>query len=294
MLNPPTSGELVGPRAEGLLLGLALGEATPTSYGGNTGLRLTSQAVAVAEALLAHGPPQPADLLPRWLAISQTISERPGSITGEALRLFRRGLADPELASAVATMVPGRSGDAPLSRCLPIAIAARESGVTLRRWVRRCTVATHAEPISQLAALAAVMLARDLLSRPLEDCLPRVAQALREDSPESFTAILHTPRPGAGMPEGDDASGVLAAAVQALCEGRDWAETVAIAASRGVAGDSAPALAGALAGARWGVAALPEVNLRQLPNPLRVRLSQLAWDLLSLQRELMAPVPGRA
>ncbi len=293
MLNPPPSWELIGPRAEGLLLGLALGEGT-ASPGGDTALRLSTQAMAVAEALLGGGPPRPADLLPRWLADGQTIPERPGSITGEALRLFRRGLPAAELAPAVARMVPGRAGDAPLSRCLPIAIAARESGVKLRGWVRSCTVATHADPISQLAALAAAMLARDLLSRPLEDCLARVAQALREDSPESFTAILHTPRPGAGLPAGDDAAGVLAAAVQALCEGRDWAETVAIAASRGVSGDSAPALAGALAGARWGVAALPEVNLRQLPSHLRVRLSQLARDLLSLRAAPTAAVPGRA
>lgn len=293
MLNPPPSWELVGPRAEGLLLGLALGEGA-SSPGSTTALRLTTQAVAVAEALLAGGPFQPADLLPRWLGDSLKIPERPGSITGEALRLFQRGLPAPELASAVATMVPGRAGDAPLSRCLPIAIAARENGVILRGWVRRCTGATHADPISQLAALAAAMLARDLLSRPLDDCLPRVAQALREDSPESFTAILHTPRPGAGLPAGDDAAGVLAAAVQALCEGRDWAETVAIAASRGMAGDSAPALAGALAGARWGVVALPEVNLRQLPSSFRVRLSQLARDLSGLEAEPMAPFAGRA
>jgi len=273
--------DLLASRARGLLLGLALGEAArsrPTA----ASLRLTAQATVVAEALLATGRPEPADLLSRWLAVSQTAPERPGSVTGEALRLFQRGLAAPEVAASVAAMIPGRSGDSPLGRCLPIAIACRGSGATLREWTQRCAGATHAERISQLAAVAAAMLARDLLTHSLADSLPRVAQALREDSPTSLIAALHAPRPGAGMPEGNDASAVLAASIQAVSEGRNWSETVAIAASRGVAGDTAPALAGALAGARWGLDALPEVNLRELPGALQIRLAQLAVDLLSL------------
>ncbi|MHB8331668.1 MAG: ADP-ribosylglycohydrolase family protein, partial [Candidatus Dormibacteria bacterium] len=247
MWNPVTSPAAVRSHAQGLLLGLALGEAAQRR-GPDPTARLTGQATALAEALLARGRPEPADLLARWLALSQACPERPGSITGEVLRLFAVGLPATGLARAVAGMVPERSGDSVLSRCLPVALACHDSGGTLRAWVQRCAAATHAEPIAQLAAIATAMLARDLLTRPLEDCLPRVAQALREESPESFIAILHAPRPGTGMPGGDDAQGVLAASIQALCDGRDWTEAVAIATSRGVPGDTAPAHTGALAG----------------------------------------------
>lgn len=294
MLNPATSPEVVRSRAQGLLLGLALGEAAQSRRPDPT-LRLTSQAVALAQALLVQGRPEPADLLSRWLALSAASPERPGAITGEALRLFERGIPASELARAAAGMAPGRSGDSPLSRCLPIAIACHGSGGTLRAWVQRCTAATHAEPLSQLAAIAAAMLGRDLLTRTLDDCLPRVAQALREESPESFIAILHAPRPGMGTPDGDDAQGVLAASIQAVCEGRDWVEAVAIAASRGVPDDTAPALTGALAGARWGLEALPEVELQQLQPALRHQLQQLALALLSLEpaRETLPSAPAR-
>ena len=284
---------MVGSRAQGLLLGLALGEATQ-SRGPDPALRLTRQATARAEALLARGRPEPADLLPRWLALSAACPERPGSITGEALRLFEAGLPATGLARAVAGMVPGRSGDSALSRCLPVAVACHGSGGTLRAWVQRCAAATHAEPISRLAAIAAAMLARDLLTRSLEDCLPRVAQALREESPESFTAIMHAPRPGTGMPDGDDAQAVLAASIQALCDGRDWTEAVAIAISRGVPGDTAPALTGALAGARWGVDALPQVGVRQLPPALGSRLRYLGQALLSLDPAAGTPAGAPA
>lgn len=241
---------------------------------------MVAQVLVVAETLASGRSLDPSAILSGWAA--QPAAAHLGSISAEAVLLFESGLPVSEIGPAVARVIPGRSGDAPLTSCLPVALACYQSGAAVKGWARACAAITHASPTSQLAAVATSLLTRDLISLDLPDCLARVCQALRSEAPQELLAALRLPEPGEGLPEGDDAIGLLGAAVQCLAEGSDWEESVANAASRSAPGDRLPALVGGMAGARWGLTALPGRDRDQLPSGLEVRLLGLASELVRL------------
>jgi ADP-ribosylglycohydrolase len=279
-----SSPAMLEDHAQGLLLGLALGEsAGRRRREPGPDLSVVAQVLVVAETLASGRSPEPATLLSGWAA--QPVAAHSGSISAEAVLLFESGLPVSEVAPAVARVIPGRSGDGPLTSCLPVALACYQSGAAIKGWARECAAITHASPTSQLAAVATTLLTRDLITLGLPDCLARVSQALRSEAPRELLAALRLPEPGEGLPEGDDAISLLAAAVQCLAEGSDWEESVAIGASRSVPGDRLPALVGAMAGARWGRAALPGRGRDQLPPGLEERLLGLASELVRLGLE---------
>jgi ADP-ribosylglycohydrolase len=276
-----SSPEALEDHAQGLLLGLALGELA----GGRRGdavqeLPVVNQVLVVAEILATGRSPDPASLLAGWAALPR--SAHPGSVSAEAVTLYEGGLPVEEVAIAVARVLPDRSGDAPLTSCLPFALACHGSGAAIKAGARRCAAVTHASPTSQLAAIATAMLARDLMILGLPDCLARVSQAVRTEASRDLLAALHLPEPGEGLPEGDDAISLLAATVQSLAEGQDWEESTATATSRSAPGDRLPALVGALAGGRCGLGALPTKGRDLLPRGLEEHLCGLAVQLVRI------------
>jgi ADP-ribosylglycohydrolase len=270
--------------AQGLLLGLALGEsAGRRRRDPGPDLPVVAQVLVVAKTLAFGRGLEPAALLSGWA--TRPLAAHLGSISAEAVLLFESGLPVSEVAQAVARVIPGRSGDAPLTSCLPVALARYQSGAAIKEGTKECAAITHASLTSQLAAVATTLLTRDLITLDLPDCLARVSQALRSEAPRELLAALRLPEPGEGLPEGDDAISLLAAAVQCLAEGGAWEESVDIATSRAVRGDRLPALVGAMAGARWGFAALPGRGQDQLPPDLEELLLGLASELVQLGLE---------
>ncbi|MHB1640569.1 MAG: ADP-ribosylglycohydrolase family protein [Candidatus Dormibacteria bacterium] len=274
---PPQQIEM---RAEGMLLGLALAQRRVPSdrHLGPTEALLVA---GVAQAILETGEPAEDDLVSRWKSHPDLAVDGSRGQTDLVLELTRRGSPWAKAVETAARLTSRPELDPPLLRVLPIAIATLGRGLQLRRWTRRVTAVTHPDPISQLTAFAVARLAQDLLCFGLEDALPRTAQAGREGAPESLIAALKPSGPGEEVPAGEDARGVLAATVQSLAGATSWKDAVSAATTRGIAGDQAVLLTGALAGALLGV-----------PDQEAGRHSEQTAAIRQLAQELVAH--GRA
>ncbi len=278
-------------RAEGLLLGLFLAQRWSVADGG----RLPSEATLAEEVgrcILDGDDPDEQELLRRWSMSGNLGAEAGLSQTDLVLEYSRLGRPWIDARATAARLTSRPDLDPPLLRTLPISIACLGRGLTLRRWAHRVTAATHSDPTSQLAGFAVARLGQDLLSFGLEDALPRTAQAVREDAPESLIAALKPAGPGEGVPGGEDARGVLGGAVQALVGARAWEDAVGAASSRGIGGDQAVLLAGAFAGALLGVGG----QVAGLDPEVATRLQGLARALLTHSREHAndpLPIPAR-
>ncbi|MGH7687224.1 MAG: hypothetical protein ACREN2_10470 [Candidatus Dormibacteria bacterium] len=193
---------------------------------------------------------------------------------------------------------PSRGGSSGLLlRAVPFGLLTPLQRPRLRRDAYRCVALAGADEGTAVAAVAAALLAADLLRFDLATALIRVRQSLLEDAP---MALLDQLRVGGGpeaeiAPNGNgngngDAVAVLRAAIAAVAS----AETVAaaIAASSGHS-PVAQSLAGALVGAHQGRASIAGVEAEHLPHGDRAlhiahRLAEQA------QRELGESRPGES
>ena len=265
-------------RAQGLLLGMACGETLTGT------LPLTSLALELGESLVARGEIEPQLLLERWTRLDPSSRPSGSSITGQALRLYLEGFPAQGLAEATARVVPDRSGDGPLVRALPIAIAARQDGALLKRWANQSASVTHSDLTSRMAAVASCLLARDLFTRGLADSLARVGQALREEAPLRLARVLRYPHRG-DLPEpGDDAVAVLSQAVVALSTSVDLDTVLEEVENQDQTNRGTLALAGGLAGACFGIKP-SSPRLAGLDSALRQRLQILADRLIDFEAQ---------
>jgi hypothetical protein len=245
-------------------------------------LALTNLALELGESLVARGAVEPELLLERWARLEPEYSLRPGSITAQAFRLFGEGFPAEGLAEATARVVPDRSGDGPLARALPLAIAARQEGALLKRWADQSALVTHSDLTSRMATVGSCLLARDLLTRGLEESLARVAQALREEAPLRLSRAFHHPSRGDWPEPGDDAVAVLSQAAHALAAASDLDGVLQEVENQDRPNQGALALAGGLAGAAFGIDPSSR-RLADLDRSLRLRLEELADRLVDFE-----------
>lgn len=269
MLGVPSDQSRLPDCALGLMVGIAAGEAMGLPRG-SRGLHLTEHAMVVADVLLERGEVDRGELLWRWLTSPSAEDAAPPTQN------------DP--------VAPPRYR-LPLVRCLPIAVAAEESGGAAREWAESAAAATHGEAESRLSAVGATLLARDLLTRSLDDSLVRLGQALREDAPETLVRSLGPGDPGDSVPEGGSEPDVLRAAIHCLVYARTFPEALEAATSRDESDDQLPALVGGLAGAIFGRSRLPVDALALLPPGLEGRLERMAAQLLRRHPRLVRAVP---
>jgi hypothetical protein len=273
---PTISDEELRRRASGVLLGMVCGEHAADS------LTLSTLALDLGESVVANGRVVPGSILERWILLPPGEGPRPGSITGQALRLFQEGFPAEGLADATARLMPERSGDAPLVRALPLALLARRNGALLKSWADESALITHSDLTTRMATVGTCLLARDLLTRGLEESLARVDQALREEAP---LRLAHTFRmPGrAEWPElGDDAVAVLSQAIHALARARDLEGVLQELENQDRPNAGAQALGGGLAGAAFGIDPNSR-RLAQINDSLRLRCELLAQELVDFE-----------
>jgi hypothetical protein len=284
--RPPSDVELQE-RAEGLLLGLVLARrwAAPDQERQPTEASLVE---AVGQHILETGGLDEQGLLRRWTASWAPGPEAGRTQTDLVLEYSRSGRPWPSARETAARLTLRPDLDPPLLRTMPISIACLGRGATLRNWSRRVTAATHPDATSQLVGFAAARLAQNLLVFDLADSLARTAQAVREDAPESLISAFRPSGAGEEVPGGEDARGVLAAAVQSLVGAQRWDDAVTAAASRGIVGDQAVLLAGAFAGALLGV----EDRSEELEEEVAAGQRRLAGALLGHSRDHVGdPLP---
>jgi ADP-ribosyl-[dinitrogen reductase] hydrolase len=228
-------------RVVGALVGLALGDALGAPVEGMS-----------AEAIAERGLPRPGavtDDTEMALFVARSLVER-GDLDMEDVsrRLVEwvggGGIAGPSTSRGVEALRRGEpwstagSTDSPssgcLPRCVPVALAlpeARVAGAT-----RDCCLPTHRHELALAASVA------------LNSALARLVAGGRWD-----VAIDLPPADG----DPGDAPVVLAQALAAVDRAGSAEEAIAATVAAGGDTDTAGAVAGALAGARWGVEALP-------------------------------------
>jgi hypothetical protein len=236
-------------RAAGALVGLAAGRGLALGGGPDGALAL---ALILAEELAA-GRRDLRALAHRWVARHRS---EPGDIDAEtnaALAHLARHDAPPSKAAG--------QGSDPLVRTVPVALASYDEPRTLASATYHIAALTHPDPVVAWSAVAVnVALARFLHGK--RDFVPDVVEALRNNAgpPELIEAVRRVPLPAEPVPTPDTSAAVADAAAALRLAYHEPLLERGLPAVAG-AGPRAPAragIAGALLGARDGVAAIPE------------------------------------
>ena len=297
-------------RAEGVLLGLACGDAlgrpiefrspksieaefgTLTEMVGNgthgkpagTITDDTDQALCIARSVVERGRFDPDDVARRFVAWYNDGPFDIGLMTADALRRIDRG---------VPWNVAGRetweersegsnAGNGSVMRCAPLALAFADDRDRLQEASRDSSRITHADPrcTHGCAALNLTIVALlDGDDRPLDSAL----EALSTDAPTELRDTLEPIPDGIDAGELSNSGFVLHTLRTALSHAltADDAETAIVnAVNEGGDTDTIGAVAGAVAGARFGASSLPERWTDSIDETSH--LSSLARRLLSV------------
>jgi ADP-ribosyl-[dinitrogen reductase] hydrolase len=218
----------------------------------------TEMATIVAESLLACQRHDPDDQLERFRAWGAHATDV-GNLTREVLA---SGLPADRAAQHVLQQRNGRhtAGNGSIMRAAPGAVHYAVAGrATTVEAGRRLSAVTHADPLCQWAVAIQHELVRCLLEGVgVDEAVASALDALPADMAAVYEPLLHPAwTPTADGPGNGSAMGALAQSVWALRRERTFAAVVAAVIDLGDDTDSVAAVAGALAGARFGVGAIP-------------------------------------
>lgn len=240
----------------------------------------TQLALAIARSIIATGRIESPDIAARCVAWLRTGPKDVGNTTRTALRYHEQGVAWDEVGPRVHREMPRRSaGNGSLVRCTPVALFRARHPAALVADSAAVSRLTHAHPLAVWSAIALNLAIAELLHGRGAGMPTRVAAQIEE--PQVRDVLLTAP----GLERQAVRSGgyvleTLGAALWALENHRGFEEVVVAAVNLGDDADTVGAVAGALAGAREGMSALPDrwlVNLRDAD-----RLADLALSLYRL------------
>jgi ADP-ribosyl-[dinitrogen reductase] hydrolase len=277
-------------RARGALLGLAVGDAVGTTLeftkrdstapltdmigGGPFNLPVgfwtddTSMALALADSLIAHDGLNPNDLMQRFCAWWRDGEYSPtgncfdiGNATSSALASFER-TGDPIAGSTHHQS----AGNGSLMRLSPIAIrGARRDPQAMRVEARLQSSTTHAAAACLDACEAwAIILRAVILGADIEEAIERVT-SLKYPSPIGpIIAGSWQEKSRSEISSSGYVVHSLEAALWCNSRGANFREIVLLAANLGDDADTVAAIAGQLAGARFGVDGIPDEWLKKI------------------------------
>jgi ADP-ribosylglycohydrolase len=228
-----------------VLLGLAAGDRN----GGPVRL-----ALRLAESLLARGGLHTDDLLGRYLQWWREDGIDSGPTTARVLELIDRGVPPAKAVEQAHSESAGlTAGCNPAHRSPPLAMAAFLPDEDLADLARREAAMTHADPLAGDVAAAVVILSRALV-RGFEWGAALGSAAHGRQRPTAEALAQSKCHPGG---RGGYAPEVLQAAVFFVGSAGTFAEALSRSLDFAGPANYCPVLAGALAGARWGAAAIP-------------------------------------
>ena len=255
----------------------------------------TEMALALAESLLAHRPLNPADLAHRFAAWQQAGPADIGIHTGNVLSRVAAGEGWDQAVAAVQRRNPDSAGNGSVMRCWPVALAHCEGeGDALDRLLADSFLqsrVTHPHP----ECIAGSGFVNVAIYHLLRGALPAdaVARALKVvDVPVPLRAVIKA-APERRREELTNSGWVrhtLESVVWGLLTTDSFEEAVVQVVNLGNDADTAGTVVGALAGAAYGLEAIP-LGWRQALQgewPLR---SGVRWDtesLVDLADRLMA------
>ncbi len=259
----------------------------------------TQMMIGMAESLLRHDVVDESDLAETFLSLYEA-RRGYGEGTTRVFDLWKRGIPVEQAASRVFDG-HGSLGNGAAMRIAPVAVRFFDDSVLLATQVRRSARITHAHPIGidgaqvQAAAIAAALDGEDPLAAAVHAARTREVRAAIVEvqrrthdglTPESLAG-------GRGIPPTADAT--VAAAVVAATQARSFEAAVTVAIRAGGDTDTAGAMTGAIAGARFGAAAIPARWMEALEEGDRGRrhVEQLATRLAERAASATtAPLPG--
>ncbi|WP_337958945.1 ADP-ribosylglycohydrolase family protein [Halococcus sp. PRR34] len=288
-------------RAEGALLGLACGDALgrpvefhspkqiDAEYGeitemvGNgthgkpagTITDDTDQALCIARSLAKQGQFDPADIAERFVAWYNDGPFDVGVMTADALRRIDKGVSWESAGQEVweERSEGSNAGNGSVMRCAPLALAFADDWDMLQQTSRDSSRITHADPRCTHGCAALNLTIAALLDgddQPLATALG----ALSADAPESLRDVLEPIPDGIEASELSNSGFVLHTLQTGLYHAltADDAKTAIVnAVSEGGDTDTIGAVAGAVAGSRFGAASLPDRWTESIDETSRLR-----------------------
>lgn len=245
----------------------------------------TAMARALAESLVAAGGFDAADVAARYVAWLRSDPRDVGNTVRYALRGWQMGLGVPSAALGAHRQTRGKSaGNGTIMRCAPIALRYAEDERRLVDASHDEALITHFDPQAWTGSVAVnLLIARLLLGAEPGVAIKDVAYRIRR-MPKAACEVAQVLETTSGAIRGGllPASGfvldTLRIAVWALLGNTSFEETVVAAINLGGDADTQGAVAGALAGARYGVEAIPRRWLDALHGADELR--SLADELL--------------
>lgn len=306
-------------RAIGALVGLAVGDAVGTTLeftsrdrarrlidmigGGPFGLKAgqwtddTALALALADSLIACEGIDEADLMERFArwrdqgAYSCTgTCFDVGITTAGAIDRFKR-TGEP-IAGPIS---PATAGNGSLMRLAPVALAHLSDPERRRDAAARQSRTTHGAPAAVAACTAYADLLADIINGyPLTEALDYLASSASDLSVPEIRAVAQGSWRGKSRSKVKGSGYVvesLEAAIWSVARTATFEDAVLTAANLGDDADTTAAITGQLAGAVYGLSAIPELWLAKLA--WRDRIVDLSERLLALDRQSPGDLGGQ-
>ena len=256
----------------------------------------TEMALALAESLLACHPLDPADLARRFAAWYGTHPPDVGNQTRLVLSRVASGEPWAKAVAAVQARNPGSAGNGSVMRCWPVALAYRNDygGLVAASRLQSEVTHPHAECVAGSAFINSVIFFLLQGASPDFAVSESIARLKHELPPPLVETIEAAPRQHRSGPSNSGwVRHTVQSAVWGLLTTDSFEEAVIQVANLGDDADTAASVAGALAGAAYGLDAIP--------RPWRDTLTgESAWpprrtwravDLMALADALSALAP---
>jgi ADP-ribosyl-[dinitrogen reductase] hydrolase len=249
----------------------------------------TEMALALAESLVAHSPLDPADLAQRFVAWYRTGPPDVGIHTGSVLGRIAAGEPWEEVVEAAQRRRPDSAGNGSVMRCWPVAVARWDSLDRLLAESRLQSSVTHPHPecLEGCAFVNATIyyLVRGIL--PAE-AIARALSHVELPLPAQETIKAAPGRERDSLVNSGWVRHTLESAVWGLRATDSFEEAVVQVVNLGNDADTAGAVVGALAGAAYGLEAIPDRWRSALQGewPLRSGKRWHVADLIDLADRL--------
>jgi len=254
----------------------------------------TEMALALAESLVAHCPLDPADLAERFATWYRAGPADVGIHLSKVLSRISRGDAWAVAVEAVQAHNPDAAGNGSVMRCWPVALVHWDDLPALLADSRLQSSVTHTHP----ECVAGSALVNAVIYFLLHDATPReaVTQALNSvnDLPPGLLQAV-TAAPGLSRPALTNSGWVrhtVESAMWGLLTTGSFEEAVIQVVNLGNDADTAGAVVGSLAGAAYGLEAIPRLWRDMLRGELPWQRGRI-WRTEDLV-ELADQVAGRA
>lgn len=240
----------------------------------------TQMALCIARSLAERGAFDGDDIAARFVEWYRSSPPDIGNTTRDALLRLANGIPWQEAGQQThEAMRPRDASNGSVMRCAPIALFARADPAANARCSADSSRITHANPLCMAGCVALNAGIAALLDDPDADALQAALDATDDASVRaSLQAVTEQ------TPATLDAGGYVLATIQsafwALTTHDRLEETIVGAVNLGQDADTTGAVAGALAGARWGYSAIPDRWLNVIRG--RDELVELADRLMAV------------